>query len=75
MSANDYFSSRRIRCFARHNAVACTDFFRPPRITFAHQPTPDMSCGGREHALGATAKLVTKLQIFFLNAQVVDFEK
>jgi hypothetical protein len=31
--------------------------------------------GIRERALGATAKLVTELQIFVLNAQVVDFEK
>jgi hypothetical protein len=28
-----------------------------------------------QRALGATAKLVTELQIIFLNAQVVDFEK
>jgi hypothetical protein len=44
------------------------------RITFAQQLTPEMS-RARERALGATAKLVIELQIIFLNAQVVDFEK
>jgi hypothetical protein len=48
-------------------------FVRPATHLLINQR--QTSQGARDRALSATAKFVSELQIIFLNAQVVDFEK